>query len=237
MLTLQVPPGFIWRAGQYLALPAAGETLYLSIANHCDGSGRVELVVALPSELAAPGNALVGPDYEAAGLERRAAVRLAALTLGGRLRIEGPHGSMYGWDCHATDDLATETRVLVSHGTGIAPMRALWQEARQRNQPTLLLQGARTAADLIFSNEFSAAALHASPSTTHYWPTLTVPPDGWTGRYGRVQRTFSELAAWVQHKRVAVFACGRQAMVDDLKRHLVDSGAIAEDKLQSEAHG
>ena len=235
MLTLQAPAGFVWRAGQYIALPAAGETLYLSIANTFDGSGRLEVVVGLPSEIAAPERGLAG--LEGSGLEQRAAVRLAALPLGGRLHIEGPYGSMCGEDDAPSG--AEETRVLVGHGTGIAPLRALWQAARRRNQPTLVIQGARTAADLLFCQEFSAPrpGEDASRAAALYWPTLTAASADWTGRRGRVQNTFAELSAWVRGKRVAVFACGRQAMVDDLRGSLLESGCITESQLRCEAHG
>ena len=55
-----------------------------------------------------------------------------------------------------------------------------------------------------------------------FWPTLSRPERGWTGRTGHVQRHLSEAIG--ERRDVNVFLCGLKAMVDDVRSILKSSG-------------
>ena len=79
-----------------------------------------------------------------------------------------------------------------------------------------LIFGVRHEPGLLYHAELSALA-EAHPNFD-YQPTLTRPPDHWTGRTGRVQQPAIETLG--ERRDVDVYICGLREMVDDVRLKL-----------------
>jgi dihydroorotate dehydrogenase electron transfer subunit len=75
---------------------------------------------------------------------------------------------------------AAGPRILVAGGRGVAPLVRLAEECAERGEPVILLNGARTAAELVSPAELGAAPLAAGSIA------LECTEDGSLGRAGRV---------------------------------------------------
>ena len=108
--------------------------------------------------------------------------------------------------------------IFVATGTGIAPFRSMLLGKLDR--PVTLVFGVRHREGLLYDDEL--ASLTKENSGFEYQPTLTRPPDDWTGRTGRVQSHV--LAALGERRDVDVYICGLREMVDDLRARLKEIG-------------
>ena len=150
-------------------------------------------------------------------------------------RVENGHLSPYLFSMHPGD--AVEMRgpfgtflfrdppsdsLLVATGTGIAPFRAMLQArlASHPSQQITLLFGVRHEEGLLYRGEFEALA--RQHPNFRFWPTLSRPESGWTGRSGHVQKHLFEATGG--RSDVNVFICGLKAMVDDVRALLKASG-------------
>jgi CDP-4-dehydro-6-deoxyglucose reductase len=108
--------------------------------------------------------------------------------------------------------------IFVATGTGIAPFRSILL-AKLREFPQsqfTLIFGVRHENGLLYDEELRLLA--AECPNFVYRPTLTRPPDGWSGLTGRVQRhTLDTLG---DRRDVDVYICGLRAMVDDVRAQL-----------------
>ncbi|MEX2264127.1 MAG: FAD-dependent oxidoreductase [Bryobacteraceae bacterium] len=112
--------------------------------------------------------------------------------------------------------------VLVAAGTGVAPFRGMLASrlAIDDEHRFTLLFGVRHEYGLLYRDEFEElAAKHAN---FRFWPTLTRPEPGWTGRTGRVQQHLDE--ALGGRADIDVYICGLKAMVDDVRAILKAKG-------------
>ena len=134
---------------------------------------------------------------------------------GDTVEMRGPYG-VFTWRKPAGDS------VLVATGTGIAPLRAML-EARLPTETGLqftLVFGVRWESGLLYREEFEAlAARHAN---FRFWPTLTQPGPGWTGRTGRVQPHLLEVAG--ERRDLDVYICGLKEMVLETRDLLAERG-------------
>jgi len=147
--------------------------------------------------------------------EGRLSPHLFSLKPGQTIRCEGPYGVFV-----AREPL--ENILLVATGTGVAPFRSMLRAglpARAKGQCTLLL-GARHEESILYRAEFEAMAKRYS--NFRFLPTLTQPPEGWTGLRGRVQAHLDGLLA--ESSPIHVYLCGMKAMVDDLRQRLKNAG-------------
>ncbi len=122
--------------------------------------------------------------------------------------------------------------VLVATGTGLAPYRSMLRHfgGSGRWGHLALLHGARTASELGFREEFTAAAV-SDPSVA-YLPTVTQEPAGREPELhrGRVQSllepaAFEAVAGFaLDPERTHVFLCGNPAMIDQTEELLVPLG-------------
>lgn len=186
-------PQLSWGPGQYVALkgPEAGADLsYYSIASAPDGErpGEFELVV--------------GPDstrfFQGKGSARE-------------LLMAPPAGGL------DPARLRTEPRlVLIGMGTGVAPLRATIQWAAGAGLQTgiTLLVGARSVAQSLFDDEFSA-----NPRLD-YRPVLSQPEAHWAGRVGRVQEHLEGLPS----SDALYYVCGSSAMAGAVSAALLAKG-------------
>lgn len=112
--------------------------------------------------------------------------------------------------------------VFVAVGTGIAPCRSmlLTPSVAAAGRRITLLAGARHEHDLLYRVEFEQLA-ERTPQF-RYIPTLTRPPEGWTGRTGRVQPLLLEQVG--ERRDIDVYVCGMKEMVDDVRRTLKELG-------------
>ncbi|MFN7184419.1 MAG: ferredoxin--NADP reductase [Thermomonas haemolytica] len=139
-----------------------------------------------------------------------------ALPIGGTLDASGPFGRF----CLLPND-ANRRYLLIGTGTGITPYRAMLPQLErlmaERGVEVVLLQGARTPAELLYGDEFRAFA-EAHPGF-HYLPCFSreLPADGSPQahpdvRHGYVQNVLPELAP--DPDGDIAYLCGNPDMVD-----------------------
>ncbi|HEY7338300.1 MAG TPA: FAD-dependent oxidoreductase [Bryobacteraceae bacterium] len=111
--------------------------------------------------------------------------------------------------------------LFVATGTGIAPFRSMLQAHLTDAAPAItLLFGVRYETHLMYGQEFERLAQRFR--NFRYWPTLSRPESGWSGRAGHVQEHLNE--ALGSRRDLDVYLCGLKAMVDDVRRTLKAMG-------------
>ncbi|SRR5712691_4688815 len=111
--------------------------------------------------------------------------------------------------------------VLVATGTGIAPFRSILKAHLQEFSPAFtLIFGVRYESHLMYRHEFEEMARRFSHF--RFWPTLSRPEPGWTGRTGHVQEHLKEAVGG--RRDVEVYLCGLKLMVDDVRNILKEMG-------------
>lgn len=112
--------------------------------------------------------------------------------------------------------------ILVATGTGIAPFRSmlLSQLSEHPDRQFTLIFGVRHEYGLLYHDEFPALA--DAHRNFRYLPTLTRPPEHWTGFTGRVQQ--HTLEALGERRDVDVYICGLHEMVNDVRARLKEAG-------------
>lgn len=140
--------------------------------------------------------------------------------------IEGPLGTF------VYPRRVRERAVLfVAGGSGIAPLRAMLQEALESSQPEAvsLLYSARTPDEFAFDAELTALAREGR---LRYRRTATREADSaWHGERGRISR--AHLEAMVETPETLCFVCGPAALVHEVPRMLRDIG-VAGDRIRVE---
>ncbi|MBK7580278.1 MAG: oxidoreductase [Myxococcales bacterium] len=204
------PEPLEWIPGQYLELGLAGadKRMPYSIAN-------------------APGSALAG-RFELAVLRGSGGGALDELVVGAAVDVFGPCGTFVR---SAPPDVPT---VFVGTGTGLAPLRAMFQSAleEQSSAPIVVLFGARTEPEILWRGELEALADRVP--RFRYEPTLTQPQNGWSGRRGRVQDHLAELVSPLANAHV--YLCGLSEMVVDCTRVLTTELGLAASRISTEGH-
>jgi CDP-4-dehydro-6-deoxyglucose reductase len=140
---------------------------------------------------------------------------LFALCPGDEIDFKGPYGAFIL-------RRPVSDSIFVATGTGIAPFRSILMThlSSHTDRQFTLIFGARYEYSLLYHDELSALA-EAHPNFD-YRPTLTRPPDHWTGRVGRVQQP--TIAALGDRRDVDVYICGLREMVDDMRLKLKEIG-------------
>ena len=122
-------------------------------------------------------------------------------------------------------------RVLIGTGTGVAPLVAMLEAAAQDgdSHPTVLLQGASFADELVFHDRVAGWVRDGLP--LDYRPTVSRSGEprnaSWTGRVGRVE---SQLVAlldewrWLRAGGSAAYLCGNPDMVTSCSNLLRAAG-------------
>jgi CDP-4-dehydro-6-deoxyglucose reductase len=143
-------------------------------------------------------------------------------------RVQNGHLSPYLFTLHPGDTIEMRgpfgtfilreppnDSVLVATGTGIAPFRAMLPArlAKDSSRQITLLFGVRHEGSLLYRAEFEA--LERAHPNFRFWPTLTRPEPGWSGRTGRVQQHLEEAVG--ERHDCDVYVCGLRAMVDEIR--------------------
>lgn len=134
---------------------------------------------------------------------------------GDQVQMTGPYGGFIFRQ-------PVEDSILVATGTGIVPFRAMLHDrlSRDSSHRFTLIFGVRYEHSLLYAREFEELARgHAN---FRFWPTLSRPEPGWTGRTGHVQAHLFEAIG--ERRDINVFICGLKAMVDDVRSILKSSG-------------
>ena len=141
--------------------------------------------------------------------------RLFKLEPGDRVPFSGPAGNFVLRQ-------PISDSVLVATGTGIAPFRAMLQDRRvwESGREFTLIFGARQEQSLLYREEFEELARRQEKF--RFWPVLSRPSEGWRGRTGYVQSHVRE--ALGDRRDVDIYVCGLPAMVNDVRRMLLEMG-------------
>jgi ferredoxin-NADP reductase len=111
--------------------------------------------------------------------------------------------------------------VFIATGTGIAPYRSMLQASLNASSPSItLLFGVRYESHLLYRQEFEGMA-QRHPHF-RFWPTLTRPDAGWTGRQGRVQTHLTEAIG--ERRDLDFYLCGLKEMVEEVRAALKAQG-------------
>lgn len=112
--------------------------------------------------------------------------------------------------------------IFIATGTGIAPFRSMapdYLRHPEAKQLTMLF-GVRREETIYYRDEFEALA--KKHPNFRFWPALSRPDPGWTGRTGHVQVHLLE--AIEDRRDLDVYICGLKAMVDDVRAILKGLG-------------
>lgn len=140
---------------------------------------------------------------------------LFALQPGDEIDFKGPYGAFIL-------RRPVSDSIFVATGTGIAPFRSmlLSQLGAHADRKFTLIFGVRHEYGLLYNDELRALAReHAN---FRYLPTLTRPPDHWTGLTGRVQQPTLETLG--ERRDMDVYICGLREMVDEMRANLKEIG-------------
>lgn len=140
---------------------------------------------------------------------------LFSLRSGDEIEFKGPYGAFIL-------RRPVSDSIFVATGTGIAPFRSmlLSQLAAHPDRRFTLIFGVRHEQGLLYHAELTALA--ETHPNLEYRPTLTRPPEHWTGRTGRVQPHLMQ--ALGDRRDVDVYICGLREMVDDVRAKLKEIG-------------
>jgi len=162
----------------------------------------------------APGEAVeIAVSYVTGGA---ATALFEALPLGGQVMASGPYGRF----CLLPAD-ANRRYLLIGTGTGITPYRAMLplieQLMAQRGVEVVLLQGARTPAELLYGDDFRAFAdthpgFRFVPCFSRELPAPGAAQDHADARQGYVQNALAEFAPDAAGD--IAYLCGNPNMVD-----------------------
>jgi len=162
--------------------------------------GYGEVAISLCSDPATP--QMLGHTVRYAGSVTRAIGRLKP---GDTLGVRGPYGSHWPLNSQAGTNL-----VIVAGGIGLAPLRPVVLSVLRRRDyygRVLLLYGARTPADLLYTGEFDA--WRERGIDVHV--TVDLADENWKGQVGVVPQLFYRIR--VDHKNTVVLTCGPEIMM------------------------
>jgi NAD(P)H-flavin reductase len=180
--------------------PAAGYRFQPGQFNMLYLPGFGEVAISISSDPAAPQT--LGHTIRYAGNVTRALGRMKA---GDVIGLRGPFGT--GWPVAGAygRDL-----VIVAGGIGLAPLRpVIYVAMRNRSQfgRVVLLYGARTPSELLYTGEFES--WQQKDIEVHV--TVDRADENWTGLVGVVPQLFYRVR--LDHRRTVAMSCGPEIMM------------------------
>jgi NAD(P)H-flavin reductase len=179
-------------AAAYRFQPGQFNMLYLP--------GFGEVAISISSDPGEP--QLLGHTVRSAGSVTRGMARLRP---GDRLGLRGPFGS-----CWPMEEARGKNVLIVTGGIGMAPLRpVLLSILRHRSDygHVLLLYGARTPAELLYTAEFQ----RWQQGQIELHITVDRADEQWTGQVGVVPQLFYRIR--VDHRNTLVLTCGPEIMM------------------------
>ena len=162
--------------------------------------GVGEVAISVSSDPGEP--EVLGHTIRYAGSVTRAIGRLKPRDVIG---VRGPYGSH--WPLNKT---LGNNLIIVAGGIGLAPLRpVILSILRQRDAygRVLLLYGARTPADLLYTDEFESWQQRG----IEVHVTVDLADENWRGQVGVVPQLFYRVR--VDHKKTVVMTCGPEIMM------------------------
>jgi CDP-4-dehydro-6-deoxyglucose reductase len=161
---------------------------------------------------------------------------LHAAPAGATLSFVGPQGFF------TRPATSTTPSLLVATGTGVTPMRSMLLAAIAGGSraPAWVLLGVRRERDLLYGDELTALA--AEHPFVRFEPTLSQPPEGWTGRRGYVQShargLWDELSVLEADGASPphVYVCGLERMVGSMRELLRKDMGLPRQQVHSERY-
>lgn len=149
------------------------------------------------------------------------------VAVGQRLRVKGAQGGFF-----FDHDRHTEPLVLVSAGSGITPMMSIVRYLQGMNmpRPVKFFYGARTEADIVFSDE--CQTLNDEADWFQYQLSLSQPGETWTGHRGRID-TGHILSVVDAPAACRFFLCGPTDFMDTIRNGLQGVG-VNETQIHTE---
>jgi NAD(P)H-flavin reductase len=130
---------------------------------------------------------------------------VSRLRVGDTIGVRGPFGTAWPLEDYKGSDI-----VIAAGGIGLAPLRpVIYQIINQRAQygRVVILYGARTPADLLYSSEFSTWGENQIEVMT----TVDRADESWLGQVGGVPMLFYHLR--LDTDNTVVFSCGPEIMM------------------------
>jgi NAD(P)H-flavin reductase len=162
--------------------------------------GFGEVAISLSSD---PGETQVlGHTIRVAGNVTQGITRLK---VGDMVGVRGPYGSHW-----PLENAAGKNLIIVAGGIGLAPLRPVVLSVlshRHAYGRVLLLYGARTRTDLLYTREFGRWREAGIEVNT----TVDVGDEDWRGKVGVVPQLFYFVR--MEHKNTLVFTCGPEIMM------------------------
>jgi ferredoxin-NADP reductase len=146
-----------------------------------------------------------------------------------RVEASGPYGQFY------FDETLHKSIVLIAAGSGITPMISMLRyiDDLKLSIPVTLLYCVRTAADIIFQNEF--ARLGSSLTNFNYEVCLSRPDPTWKGPSGRLTGEFVSQNV-IDLDSPTFFLCGPKGFMDNARQVLSTLG-VSQDRILQESFG
>ena len=152
--------------------------------------------------------------------------RLAALQPGDRLFSQPKVTGTFTLDGVGDD----RNLVLVSTGTGLAPFMSMirtpgtWSPTRH----ITIVHGVRYPSDFAYADELASYSEGGRKFT--YLPIASRAAEEFTGRKGRIQKLFESGEIAPDPTTDSVFLCGNPAMIEDMEKHLTNTGFVVHSK-------
>ncbi len=145
---------------------------------------------------------------------------LAKMEKGETFDCAGPFGKF-----KLVDPLVSDVK-FVATGTGVAPFKSMIDTLLHNGTSVdvLLLYGARQEDEIIYGKHFRHLA--EKHENLMYVPTLSRPPDGWTGHRGYVQTLVEKYVQ--RYEDEEIYLCGVPEMVNEVKGMFLKMGAPRE---------
>jgi NAD(P)H-flavin reductase len=162
--------------------------------------GFGEVAISLSSDPGEP--QVLGHTIRIAGNVTRG---ISRLKVGDMVGIRGPFGSQW-----PLEQAAGKNLIIVAGGIGLAPLRPVILSVlshRQAYGRVLLLYGARTPADLLYTREFG----RWRESGLEVNITVDMGDENWRGKVGVVPQLFYFVR--MEHKNTLVLTCGPEIMM------------------------
>ena len=162
--------------------------------------GMGEVAISISSDPHEPQP--LGHTIRYAGSVTRA---IGRLKIGDVIGLRGPYGS-----CWPMEAAKGKNLLIVAGGIGLAPLRPVLMSViknREAYGRVLLLYGARTPADLLYTGEFD----HWQKSGIEVQVSVDLADENWRGQVGVVPQLFYRIR--IDHKNTIVMTCGPEIMM------------------------